>query len=216
MAIKRKKKDPFAQAAERSKNKMQSVESPTVITSAPTRIGGNFEEALSSSVLVRDSGVDRLPEKVPSRKDVHNPLYRELYEGWSETSVAVEVETVNQLGELITREQQQTGVRPSVIAYTLAAFMFHMPTKEQVEQEKKARTQHVASSGVPYKAQETKVTPVVWREDVEFKCRKAAKRIYASGAGKGSVLIPPSWYWTQALKSFIAARAAELGIELEP
>ena len=45
-----------------------------------------------------------------------------------------------------------------------------------------------------------------WPQDVAQACRHEARRVYASGRGKGQVLVPASWYYSAAIRSFVDDR----------
>lgn len=128
---------------------------------------------------------------------------------WSRTCMHIDIDALQLLEDLRDTEEQIIGVRIPLQSYMLAAFTGYMPTmKEGVEHAEKLQL-HMTPDEKPETAK-TLSREMRWPKSLAKVCRHEAKRVYASGRGKGQVLVPASWYYSEAIRQFVAARLSLL------
>ena len=130
---------------------------------------------------------------------------------WNRTCLHVDVDALQMLEDLRDTEEQVIGVRKPLQSYMLAAFMGYMPTKQEGLMHAEKLQKLMTPEQKP-KTPKTLGREMRWPKSTAQACRHEAKRVYASGRGKGQVLVPASWYYSEAIRQFVSARLSLLRV----
>lgn len=124
---------------------------------------------------------------------------------WNRTCLHIDVDALQMLEDLRDAEERIVGVRMPLQSYMLAAFRAFLPTREEGIEYAAALQQHMDPGEKP-ESPKTLGREMRWPHDVAQACRHEARRVYASGRGKGQVMVPASWYYSTAIRKFVDDR----------